>query len=62
MVLDGSAYVVARSGNTGAPLCEHKLKPNQARYTACGYDMSPHSVTYTAERLEAILCKRAGCR
>lgn len=62
MVLDSNAYVVARSGNTGAPLCQHKLKANQARYTGCGYDMTPHSVTYTKERLEAILCRRTGCR
>lgn len=51
-------YVVARSANTGRPVCQHYCEsPDQS---LCGYDLTGASRTYTDGPLEAIFCQR--CR
>lgn len=53
-------YALARSAHTGRPVCQHKLvlvRDGQV-ITACGYDLTGASMTYTDQPFEAILCQR----
>lgn len=60
MVLRG-AYVVGR-GLSGRPTVQHKLVAGSAVDTTCGTDVSQYSRSYTHQVLEAILCRKPGCK
>jgi hypothetical protein len=60
MVIDGTTYILARSGG-GRPTCQHKLHLRDGGRTACGYPLHDWSVEYTKQRFDVILCRTKAC-
>lgn len=61
MPLNGETYVIARN-RWGRPTLQHKLTRGSSRHTGCGQDMTDWSRSYQSNQIEAVFCKKSGCR